>query len=691
MSNNASPAGGENSLTAEYEPLSFSALPVDEELIKKAIGEDEKAFESIFMSTYRYVFLTVRRYLKNDQDAYDAIQETYTRVYRGLPRLESAASFYPWLHRIAENCAKDILRANGGNTVSIDDELIIAEEDKSPAADITADIADVLKQLPSEQSELLIRVYYDKMRVAEIARMQGLPATTVYNRLRAAKKNLKELLRIRGIEKPVYGGELISMVSAAIRNAIGTELLSMAVAEEILHSVTASKSKVGAFVISRFARTARSQAAIKIASLLLLSVVILTAAALVVAGLVTGFFDPSPAPGGENNSALISKPDDGTEQQSGSSLPFSPTVSDTVADPSLNSSFAPSSSDDDLLPPLSEGSGETSSEEKTNKFDFYFSSLEEEVELLGAFTNNEVFGTSVANEELDMAVSGDTLYALVGGDLVSVRSGGEPRLMIKNFRELYGEKGKCLNVFEGKIYWLGQNGNKFTLNRCNADGGGYYSVPFTDFNCTYMTNLTVAADGVYFIAGLHGDWTKSDCTLYRADFDFNIEKTVSRVCDYTLIRDKIYYLYGYGNQGIPYRADRDTFENAVSISVDYLNYQSICSVGDYIVLDGCSSYGHIEYGSTSDLKIMDTVSGQIVRAVFGEGGEFNDIKAVSEAGGGTVLFQYTNNAMTLNIKTGEYKLVPDSAGTLLKDRKYFTEADGLWVSDIDGSNKRKIY
>ena len=157
----------------------FTVVPVKETVIEKAMDGDEKAFEAVFMGTYRYVYATARQYLKNDQDIYDAIQDTYLKVYKSLPRLQSVSSFYPWLHRICENCAKDILAQAGPPTVSLDGEVEVAAADRTEAATVATDVAEVLKQLPPEQAELLVRVYYDKLRVAEIARLQEVDRKSV--------------------------------------------------------------------------------------------------------------------------------------------------------------------------------------------------------------------------------------------------------------------------------------------------------------------------------------------------------------------------------------------------------------------------------------------------------------------------------------------------------------------------------
>ena len=111
---------------------------------------------------------------------------------------------------------------------------------------------------------------------ADVARMQGIPKTTVYSRLNTAKNRLKNLLKVHGIEKPLYGGDLITLITTTIRNSIGTNVLSAAVAEEILQSVTGKNTKAGV-VISKVAKSQRNTAVLRIASLIVLIAVLATA------------------------------------------------------------------------------------------------------------------------------------------------------------------------------------------------------------------------------------------------------------------------------------------------------------------------------------------------------------------------------------------------------------------------------
>lgn len=275
--------------------------PVDPEDVKKAQNGDDEAFSKLFWQTYRYVFGISRRYLKNDEDIRDAIQDTYTNIYANLKKLKSPEAFVTWVGKIAVTCSRSMAEKNAAaKTDTLEDDELVEIDDtaRDPKTEVKVDITAVLSQMEPADAELLTYIYYDRLRVAEVARMQGVPLTTVYSRLNAAKRKLKELLKIRGIDKAVYGGDIVAIITTALRNAIGTDLLSMAVAAEILHSVVGKTTK-GAAVVAAVARQQRNAAALKIASWLL-------ASAMLAFGIVAVLFywidraeapDPAPSSG----------------------------------------------------------------------------------------------------------------------------------------------------------------------------------------------------------------------------------------------------------------------------------------------------------------------------------------------------------------------------------------------------------
>ena len=58
----------------------------------------------------RALFRLAFRMTGRVEDAEDVVQETLLRAFRHLHRYETRASFATWLHRIAANCALDVIR-----------------------------------------------------------------------------------------------------------------------------------------------------------------------------------------------------------------------------------------------------------------------------------------------------------------------------------------------------------------------------------------------------------------------------------------------------------------------------------------------------------------------------------------------------------------------------------------------------
>ena len=324
----------------------LSNNPVDPETVKKAQKGDDEAISKLFWQTYRYVFSISRKYLKRDEDIYDAVQETYTSVYANLKKLKAQGAFVSWAGKIAATCARSIAEklALGGVDPLDDDLQEIDDTANGYSAEVKADVTAVLNQMDPNDVELLTYVYYDGLKVADIARMQGVPASTVYSRLESAKRKLKELLKIRGIEKAVYGGDIIALITTALRNAIGTNLLSMAVAGEILHSVLGKNTKE-AVVIAAMARKQRNSAAIKIASFLLAAVILTVAIIMLVIYLI------NLSNSRRNTSGVAFKSSIGSTYQSDNYKPQS-------SPESISSGFT--SSDNSSIFPDSSGNGFTS-------------------------------------------------------------------------------------------------------------------------------------------------------------------------------------------------------------------------------------------------------------------------------------------------------------------------------------------
>lgn len=79
--------------------------------VARARGGDSEAFRLLVERHSRGVYKVAFRITGRAEDAEDVVQDTFLKAYRQLDRFEERSSFGTWLHRIAWNCAVDLLRA----------------------------------------------------------------------------------------------------------------------------------------------------------------------------------------------------------------------------------------------------------------------------------------------------------------------------------------------------------------------------------------------------------------------------------------------------------------------------------------------------------------------------------------------------------------------------------------------------
>ena len=83
----------------------------DEDLVERTLLGDESAFSELYDRYRRPVFSTAYRIIQNPEEAMDATQEIFVKLYRSLPGWNARkASFSTWLYRLASNHAIDCWR-----------------------------------------------------------------------------------------------------------------------------------------------------------------------------------------------------------------------------------------------------------------------------------------------------------------------------------------------------------------------------------------------------------------------------------------------------------------------------------------------------------------------------------------------------------------------------------------------------
>ena len=78
--------------------------------VEDARGGELAAFERVMRQYERMVLVTAMRLLGNLEDAKDASQEVFLRLYRNLGKVERDGNFQAWLYRVTVNVCYDMGR-----------------------------------------------------------------------------------------------------------------------------------------------------------------------------------------------------------------------------------------------------------------------------------------------------------------------------------------------------------------------------------------------------------------------------------------------------------------------------------------------------------------------------------------------------------------------------------------------------
>ena len=203
----------------------------DNTLIHRAQTGDEEAFAALMREHYSFVYAIVIRIVKNSHDAEEVIQDAFLNAYRGLTQLEDTAKFRSWLREIAQNCGRNWLRKQRGDTVSIDEvsEQMLQTEDSSDERLIQQEQRELIRRtmetLPQKDREIAQAFYLEGASYDELTSSHGLSYNAIAFRLSRAKRQLTKRLQylLTGIFvspattlKKVYSGGLTVMKAGTV-------------------------------------------------------------------------------------------------------------------------------------------------------------------------------------------------------------------------------------------------------------------------------------------------------------------------------------------------------------------------------------------------------------------------------------------------------------------------------------------
>jgi RNA polymerase sigma-70 factor (ECF subfamily) len=182
-------------------------------LIRAFQKGDKTVFDELVLKHQDKLFNLCYRLSGDYQEANDAAQETFMRVYVSLKKFRFESSFSTWLYRIAVNICKNKFKSlayrqrkktvslsNPGSAEDDESPLEIRDDSCSPIHELEKKermraIEQAVNMLPPEQKTVVTLRDIEGFSYEEIVRITGTALGTVKSRLARARLDLRKRLR----------------------------------------------------------------------------------------------------------------------------------------------------------------------------------------------------------------------------------------------------------------------------------------------------------------------------------------------------------------------------------------------------------------------------------------------------------------------------------------------------------------
>lgn len=171
--------------------------PSDSELIRRVGDGDRDAFDALYQRYARPVYGLALRRLHDRGHAEDAVQETFTSIWR------SASSYRPdrgpgapWLYAVARNAIVDRIRGRARSTPHVPDSPASepGPEEQAETGWIAWQVHRAFGELPDAERAVLELAYWGGLSQSQVSEFLGIPLGTVKTRTRSGLSRLADLL-----------------------------------------------------------------------------------------------------------------------------------------------------------------------------------------------------------------------------------------------------------------------------------------------------------------------------------------------------------------------------------------------------------------------------------------------------------------------------------------------------------------
>ena len=172
----------------------------------RAAGGDRAAFTALMTATKADLYRFVCRYVGDEAEAHDVLQEAYASAWLAMRRYDPARPFEVWLRSIALNKCRDWSRRRAvrrvvRGVVGLDAPEATAVGDDAPTPEARLDdqhkaekLQRALSDLPDALKAPLLLAAFEGRPHAEIASILRITPKAVETRIARARKRLTEVV-----------------------------------------------------------------------------------------------------------------------------------------------------------------------------------------------------------------------------------------------------------------------------------------------------------------------------------------------------------------------------------------------------------------------------------------------------------------------------------------------------------------
>jgi RNA polymerase sigma-70 factor (ECF subfamily) len=180
----------------------------DNELLERFYSDKSNHWLGILLQRYTMLLFGVcMKYLKNEEDAKDSVQQVFLKIIAELHKYK-VAYFKSWIYMIAKNhCLMKLRDRQGKTPVELKEQTLAWEEDpgshqlhtdKDRMLDL---MSTALEELSKEQKLCVTLFYLDKKSYQEITDRTGYSMGQVKSYIQNGKRNLKLLMERKLADK----------------------------------------------------------------------------------------------------------------------------------------------------------------------------------------------------------------------------------------------------------------------------------------------------------------------------------------------------------------------------------------------------------------------------------------------------------------------------------------------------------